>query len=39
MSLKEITNKLFSINFDKDLNDDNVSNAYLNKKLYYDEYI
>ncbi len=30
MRIKEITNKLFSINFDKDLNDDNISNAYQN---------
>ncbi len=30
MTIKEITHKLFSVNFDKDLDDDNISDAYEN---------
>ncbi len=30
MTIKEITQKLFSVNFDKELDDDNISDAYEN---------
>lgn len=37
--MKEMVQKPFSIDFEKDFDDDNFCGAYTSKTLYYDEYI